>query len=219
MLEESVNIRTRMLEEGYEACYHDGWICDEDLHRIRRMYNNRPEIYEIHKDLRKILRQNPIGGGTIAFTRRIANHIFPIPDSLKFEDWWFTAVTILEAKRILFIPSQLILYRIHSANETGTFRLTTEILFNDWRRHPEVYDAFQRKILGYGRLTEEALKCIKSNKMLVMRTLIKKLTFPSISILKQAGFRKYIKSQIMVLGGIELFEKARTIARRITSHR
>ena len=56
---------------------------------------------------------------TWSFKRKIAKKIFPIPENLFAEDFWFTFIIKKYSKKIKYINEELYIYRQHSSNEWG----------------------------------------------------------------------------------------------------
>jgi len=204
----SIARRVQSLEDHeVEVCFHNGYICNDTLEPRRLLY---PKDYLVRRNLLEVVRRNPIGGGVIGFSRRIAEEVFPIPDYLKFEDWWISFVCILNTEEIEFINDPLILYRIHRKNDNGTLQPTSFGIVKDMSRHYSVYEAF----IGYLREFSNASpkekahvhEAITQNQKLVFRAVDGKLTFPSLRVLRAAGIKKFLITQLAAKGKYELIK-------------
>ena len=86
-------------------------------------YYNDSKALKAGEKLRKpnkdsILYDNTISGGSILFNRTLSAKIFPIPEDLKFEDWWVAFHTVYFFKfSLIDFPS--FKYRIHEKNTVG----------------------------------------------------------------------------------------------------
>lgn len=65
-----------------------------------------------------ILQDNFIPGNTILFKRELARKVFPIPNQLKFEDWWIAFNTVFSFKYKM-LNEPVVNYRIHANNTVG----------------------------------------------------------------------------------------------------
>lgn len=68
--------------------------------------------------LPKVLIQNSVTGCTCIFNRALANLITSIPREAIMHDWWL-ALTAAAFGKIIYLPKATLLYRQHSANNTG----------------------------------------------------------------------------------------------------
>lgn len=84
----------------------------------------------------------------MSFTRRAATHLFPIPETLPFEDWWISINTVNDKLPVHRIVSSVTRYRIHGANDSRSTHSVVDSVHKDWRRHSRYYDVLrERKIL------------------------------------------------------------------------
>lgn len=82
-------------------------------------------------------------GGSIFFTKQIANLIFPIPEKLPNEDTWSTLVLKAFGKNI-HIPKVLYKYRIHDNNSNG-YDLPFQTKKNKFLERMSAYNLFISK--------------------------------------------------------------------------
>lgn len=68
-------------------------------------------------------------GGSILFTRELAEKIYPLPTNLPYEDLWFSFVAVLHG-RIGYLHEPLTYYRQHSNNTYGLFQ---KMKFSDFK--------------------------------------------------------------------------------------
>lgn len=101
----------------YEAHCHNAIISSKNLDKLVT-YTFNPLI--LKKDY-KYLVENMISSPrwSWSFKRKIANKVFPIPENLFAEDFWFTFIIKKHSKNIKFINKELYAYRQHSNNEWG----------------------------------------------------------------------------------------------------
>ena len=87
--------------------------------------------------------RNVMHGGTLAFNRKAASIIFPLPSQLPAEDW-FTSLTLLFSNlKGLYINSPTILYRLHPNSDSGSLGFTSFAHFQYLtRRELVVLDTF-----------------------------------------------------------------------------
>jgi len=208
LLKNSIAKRVQSLEDHkVEVCFHNGYICNDKLEIQRLLY---PEDYSVGRDVKNVVRRNPIGGGLIGFTRRIAEEIFPIPDYLKFEDWWISFICFLNSAQVEYINEPLVLYRIHDKNDNGTLQQTSYGIVKDLSRHYSVYEAFIDYLREFPnaspREKAKVHKTIVQNQKLVSRTVAGRLSFPSIKVLRAAGIKKFLITQFAAKGKYELIK-------------
>lgn len=99
----------------------------------------------------RLLNNNFVSGCTICINKGYKDKIFPIPETLLFEDWWMGLTAAVQG-RIRFIPRPLIKYRQHSSNDNSSLydtgiRSQVEKVKKDFRRHFAYYEVF-RSYLG-----------------------------------------------------------------------
>lgn len=154
--------RTRtMLDEAHRSRLSVYGEC------VARTSANGPDIrrYGVPApSLERIAIQNHYGGGCSLLWRSDAEAIFPIPASLRFEDWWI-AYWLVRNRRVSVIHEIVSIYRIHGANDCGVLEETVESVRRDMGRHYAYYDAFdsiassdgEKRFLRRGRLLRDAV--------------------------------------------------------------
>jgi Glycosyltransferases involved in cell wall biogenesis len=93
---------------------------------------------------------NKVGGGTSCLNRGLAEKIFPLPETLRFEDWWIACQTLLHKAHIIGLPHEVINYRIHGQNATMAegFASQWRVSISDFKRHYVFYTLLQEAILS-----------------------------------------------------------------------
>jgi len=81
-------------------------------------------------------------GGSILFTRELAEKIYPLPTNLPYEDLWFSFIAALYG-RIGYLHEPLTYYRQHSNNTYGLFK---KMKFSDFK---ERYIFLRKRLLPY----------------------------------------------------------------------
>jgi len=135
-----------------------------------------------------------VSGGTIIIRKDITDKIFPIPESLKFEDWWITFWTLYFTKRIAYQNEPLVYYRIHGQNDNGNLsEKDFDILKKkDFKRHLIFYDELSLKIKNTDFEDRiEFLSILNDNKQIKLKIIEGKLFF-SKSFIKKYGIKSYI---------------------------
>jgi glycosyltransferase involved in cell wall biosynthesis len=138
-----------------------------------------------------ILQDNFIPGNTIFFKRVLAQDIFPIPETLKFEDWWISYNTIFNYKyKILNEP--VINYRIHENNTVGNQQgQYVDNRRKNIQRHFAYHDLFEerlgtneeyRKINKLVRLYKQA--CMEDEFLIRVQHFLKSFKFFSVRSIK-----------------------------------
>lgn len=122
-------------------------------------------------------------GGTIVFTRSLAEVIFPIPLNYPNEDTWISLNVDYFAKEIIDIPSVLLNYRIHSGNSLKrniSFEASSEKLHSRFL----IYDDFltqHKDYLGKENINNLSSK-IKLENLRFNNKTMKILTVRNVSI-------------------------------------
>lgn len=110
--------RTKLLyEKGVDSgkAVYGGLIAkNEDL--TRDLYNTLPK----KQDLYSITMGNGLSGGCSLIPRKLSLDIFPIPEDLKFEDWWIS-YNLVKSEKILLLNDYVTIYRIGTQNDCGYF--------------------------------------------------------------------------------------------------
>lgn len=118
MLKDSLLMRLNALESNKDSIVYTNLLkVDKDLNNPQKVFQNRDIFWE--KDYKLCALGTLIPGGSFLIDRAIAENVFPIPISLKFEDWWVSVKLLTSMKKIIFIEEPTILYRIHGSNDNG----------------------------------------------------------------------------------------------------
>ncbi len=92
----------------------------------------------------KIIEDNFVPGGTACFTRAFAEAVFPIPNHLKFEDWWIGFNAVIQGTHS-YCEGSVIKYRLHADNTVGNTKGQYAVVRRkNIRRHFAYYDEFRR---------------------------------------------------------------------------
>jgi len=132
--------------------------------------NNMSYIREaprIVKTLERALWSNSYGGGLISIQRQFAAKVFPIPIELPFEDWWIEIIAVYNKIRVARIEKPILIYRIHSENDSISHGSILNSIRKDWKRHKAYYDFILNKI--------ENADCFDNRQYFIR--LIKKLSY------------------------------------------
>lgn len=93
-----------------KAVYGSLIAYNEDLTKeIKKIIVKKPSLYEISM-------QNSLGGGACLIPKEICQEIFPIPENLKFEDWWVGYILIINEK-VEILSEYVTKYRMGSNND------------------------------------------------------------------------------------------------------
>lgn len=103
--ENSIELRIKPIlnKSGYSTC-------------LLKTFSDNPKFNDLIFP-KNILKPN-LSGGSIFFTRDLADKIFPIPENLPNEDTW-TSISLEAFSNYNHIPEVLYNYRIHSYNSFG----------------------------------------------------------------------------------------------------
>jgi glycosyltransferase involved in cell wall biosynthesis len=207
LLPQSIEERVNMISKGLEVAYQDFFICDKELKIIKRFYGENGKDLTWQNDAKTFTRRNLVSGGSIIISRKIANKVFPIPPILLFEDWWISFLALYFSDKIAFIDKPLLKYRIHGGNDNGAFNTGNNFkprMLRDWERHGSIYcclaeqlkQELQRdKLYAFNNKIIDSLRC---NNLLEKNTINNRPTFPSPSLLRNVGLKKFILAQILL---------------------
>ena len=139
--------RSRLSVEAIEQkkvglVYSDYFVCDEFLN-IKRKAGVSSNV-----TLEQLCFNNKISGGTVFFDRVVAAAVFPIPSSLKFEDWWIAFVAVSQFK-VAQLNEPVLYYRHHGLNDSISKSFYRSKL-KDFSRHFAYYDAFRAYLNARG---------------------------------------------------------------------
>lgn len=96
----------------------------------------------------KNLLGNGLSGGCAMLWRKDAQGIFPLPENIKFEDWWISFL-LLHGNRASIIREPVLFYRLHSGNDCGAVIYNKETVARDYSRHYDFFSAIKPLIKGF----------------------------------------------------------------------
>lgn len=133
-----------LIENKFDLMWGNLVYVNEKLEKIKE---SSFDFYSRKISVENILFQNFVCGTTVFFNKNIANIAFPIPDTLKFEDWWigFNAILLYN---VGFSKEVMTKYRQHRGNSISNMDLRTknESTKKDFMRHFSYYREFERVI-------------------------------------------------------------------------
>lgn len=89
--------------------------------------------------------QNGLSGGCVMIPKVLIDDIFPIPESLKFEDWWIS-YHFVYLNKVKIIDEYVTYYRIHGNNDCASDGTNLyEDIKKDYKRHIDYIDFLQSK--------------------------------------------------------------------------
>ena len=143
--------------ENYDAHCHSAFVTDESLNK-KYIYNVNPLI--LNKDYRFVL-ENLVSlpKWSWSFKREVADKIFPMPETIPFEDVWISLSVKKNAERILFIDKPVYLYRQHK-NQTfgGIVNFKKDVVIFRANRLLKLIDVLKKEGRILGDLPPEILK-------------------------------------------------------------
>ena len=152
-----------LIENKCDLIFGKQLYCDVNLSPID--YGQR-KFRKTHLSLSRILMDNTCSGPTFFLTRQMAEKCFPIPENLKFEDWWIAFISILYGK-VGYMNEYLTKYRQHRDNDNADIDNSHIVsrLKKDFLRHNEYYECFYKEINSNLALKnkERILKLIRLN--------------------------------------------------------
>jgi glycosyltransferase involved in cell wall biosynthesis len=193
LTDNSLEKRLCNISEDTTAAFCNMWMCDKDLNPIQKFYGEKKRTLIWEFNYEELLFTNLVSGGTIMIRRDISDKIFPIPESLKFEDWWITFWTLYFSKRIIYQNEPLVYYRIHGKNDNGSL---SDIDFDklkkeDYKRHMVFYDELSLKIKNMNFENGiDYINIINDNKQIKLKIIEGKLFF-SKRFIKMYGIKSY----------------------------
>lgn len=144
---DDVNLKSRVAlsiacieEHDVDLVFGDLEICDASLkHLGQHQADDSWDIFDL-------MIGNRLPGGAALFKRALAERIFPIPDGLRFEDWWIAFISCLYGrfKALRCVVAQ---YRQHGGNDVGAHGEPRRRRTQDWRRHANYYAEFRRYLI------------------------------------------------------------------------
>lgn len=155
---ERVSASIRAVERfGADLVYGDYYVCDSGL---------RPQgVKKVASavSLEELIFNNRLSGGTFLFGRPLAGKIFPIPERLRFEDWWIGFVALLGSK-VVKIEEPLIYYRHHGGNDSLA-KAGESLKARDFARHFDYYDAFAEHLIRNGGFEKSLARRIEESRL------------------------------------------------------
>ena len=199
------------LMNDYEALCHDSYVTTNKLKIIGNYSVDKSILIKDFSYCLKYLKSLP--RWTWSFTRSIGDKIFPMPETLPFEDVWFSLIIKKYAKRICYVNEKLYCYRQHNNqvfggilnfdSEVVSFRAKRMLDLIDFLGHEQAkrlvsginYEDFFSEIRHFYRLLDKKKlnlgEIIKSDVPLEFRLkliLYKKLSFLAPLILRLKWF-------------------------------
>lgn len=108
---------------------------------IAKNENLTDELYRslpLEQNLYTITMANGLSGGCVLIPRALCKNIFPIPEKLKFEDWWI-AYFLVKNNNFILLKEFVTYYRIGSNNDCAFKNDHMDALYNailkDYQRH------------------------------------------------------------------------------------
>lgn len=140
--------RWRAIADGAAGAWHAIQPCDAALRPIAEPWTGRDWT---RGDLHRALRYNPISGGGLMLGRAAGERAFPIPEALRFEDWWLVVHTLALCGPIVWVDGPALLYRLHDTNAIGVVeqRMDPDAFERDQRRHLAFYDTLVAAIADW----------------------------------------------------------------------
>ncbi|WP_313492704.1 glycosyltransferase family 2 protein [Psychrobacter faecalis] len=117
---------------------------------IKKMKTSMPSF-------EKNLINNLLPGGCSLIKREHADVIFPIPENLKFEDWWVSYI-LLKRNWVTVIPDVVSYYRIHDSNDCASNGSSYLSIERDYKRHFDYLDTFYK----YSSSNKERIAILQS---------------------------------------------------------
>lgn len=115
---DDVNIKCRvssllsgLLRTNSDLVYGNLLQTDESLNIVKRFDGITNKI-----SYKRIIRNNFISGGSSLFNLKLAEKVFPIPETIKYEDWWISLFAVLSYK-VSFVEVDVCLYRLNESND------------------------------------------------------------------------------------------------------
>lgn len=106
------------------------------------------EIYRVlpqPQSLYTITMANGLSGGCCIIPRPLCENIFPIPENLKFEDWWLSYFLVKYNNYVIF-KDYVSIYRIGKSNDCAYVNTHIDDLYNavmkDYKRHIDYLNEF-----------------------------------------------------------------------------
>ncbi|MCO7570704.1 glycosyltransferase [Pseudomonas chlororaphis] len=96
----------------------------------------------------KNLLGSSLSGGCAMLWKKDAQSVFPLPENIKFEDWWISFF-LLKNNRVAVLTEPVLYYRLHAGNDCGTVVPTQDSVAKDYARHYDFFSAIKPYIKGF----------------------------------------------------------------------
>lgn len=117
-----------------------GGLIAKDIKLENILYKSLPRA----QDMYSITISNGLSGGCCLIPRSLCNDLFPIPESLKFEDWWISYI-LVSMGRVSIINDYVTYYRIGIHNDCGSFGGSSyNNIKKDYIRHLDYIHQFRK---------------------------------------------------------------------------
>lgn len=114
-----LQVETIQSKENIVLVCGDMQEVDENLNIIAESFKLKNNIeFKKYNQTYELIKRNFVSGGTILLKSKYKNEIFPIPEVLKFEDWWIAVKSSIIGE-IAYIEKVVIKYRKHSNNDNN----------------------------------------------------------------------------------------------------
>ena len=96
----------------------------------------------------KNLLGSSLSGGCAIFWRKDAQRVFPLPENIKFEDWWISFF-LLRDNRVSILAEPVLFYRLHAGNDCGALIYDEGTVARDYIRHYDFFEAIKPLVKGF----------------------------------------------------------------------
>lgn len=194
--------------------YSDYFVCDESL-VVKGVVKVSDSI-----GLDQLCFNNKVSGGTVLFNRVVAQLVFPIPEVLRFEDWWVAFVAVLESD-VARIDKPLLYYRHHGLNDSISSSFL-KMKLKDFSRHFVYYEVFFNYLRDRQDVPERIFRTLQESeyfKRLYVADNAKERLRLSYDFVKKNGLPKtsygWIGLLLMTLSGGVVFDLALWVKGRL----
>ena len=158
----------------------------------------------------QILNDNCMAGGSFLFDTKVRDLCFPMPENLKFEDWWISFNTIFNLK-FGYLDKATFKYRIHSANTVGNNSNYLENKRKNILRHFAYHDKFSSILkVGFSKEYSKLNFANRGLKSLFIEDSFFKRVFifsGSLKYFTTNNIRNYIKMLTLTLFGFKFLSR------------
>lgn len=135
-------------------------ICGEMVSRAHPLMPDMRRYTVVEPSLEKVAMNNYYSGGCMALWRADAEAVLPVPERLKFEDWWIS-YQLVKRNRLATIHDVVLIYRIHGGNDCGADSISEDQIARDMGRHDDYIAEFEK-----GAETEEERRYLRRSRAL-----------------------------------------------------